>query len=63
LNLYQYHVDMPGLKAAYHWNCVGCHEVMDGPTGCQDCHARTVEGDTFYRANASDTSTSGTSGH
>lgn len=63
LNLYQYHVDMPGLKAAYHWNCVGCHEAMDGPTGCQDCHARTAEGDAFYRADASDTSTSGTGGH
>ncbi|MGK2905202.1 MAG: cytochrome c3 family protein [Desulfuromonadales bacterium] len=63
LNLYQYHVDMPGLKAAYHWNCISCHEEMDGPTGCQDCHTRTPEGDAFYRADAAASTTSGESGH
>ena len=63
LDLYQYHIDMPGLKAAYHWNCVGCHEQMDGPTGCQDCHTRTSEGDSFYHADASGSSTSDESGH
>ena len=63
LDRYQYHVDMPGLKAAYHWNCVGCHEQMDGPTECQDCHARTTEGDAFYRADASGTPASGSDGH
>lgn len=47
---YQYHVDKPGLKAAYHWNCLGCHEEAGGPTGCEDCHARTVAGDEFYRS-------------
>lgn len=47
-DLYQYHIDKPGLKAAYHWNCVGCHEQMDGPTDCLDCHERTPEGDAFY---------------
>ncbi len=47
---YQFHIDKPGLQAAYHWNCVGCHEAMGGPTGCQDCHARTPAGDAFYRA-------------
>jgi hypothetical protein len=52
LDLYQYHVDKPGLKAAYHWNCMGCHEAMDGPTGCQDCHVRTAAGDAFYHADA-----------
>lgn len=52
-DVYQYHIDKPGLKAAYHWNCIGCHEQMDGPTGCQDCHARTPEGDALYRANVS----------
>ncbi|MDT8440488.1 MAG: cytochrome c3 family protein [Desulfuromonadales bacterium] len=52
LDRYQYHVDKPGLKAAYHWSCVGCHEVMDGPTGCQDCHARSAAGDAFYHADA-----------
>ena len=63
LDLYQYHVDIPGLKAAYHWNCVNCHEAMDGPTGCQDCHTRTPEGDAFYRADATGSSTSAQSGH
>lgn len=53
LDRYQFHVDTPGLKAAYHWNCVGCHEAMDGPTECLDCHSRTPEGDAFYHADAS----------
>jgi len=51
-DVYQFHIDTPGLKAAYHWNCIGCHEQMDGPIGCQDCHARTPEGDAFYHADA-----------
>lgn len=50
--IYQFHIDRPGLKAAYHMNCVGCHEEMDGPTECQDCHARTPEGDAFYHKDA-----------
>lgn len=49
-DVYQFHIDTPGLKAAYHWNCIGCHEKMDGPTDCQDCHARTPQGDAFYHA-------------
>lgn len=61
--IFQFHIDVPGLKAAYHWNCLGCHEKMDGPTGCQDCHARTPAGDAFYHAEASGTTTSGKSGH
>ncbi len=52
LDRYQFHIDTPGLKAAYHWNCVGCHEEMDGPTGCEDCHALTTEGDAFYHKDA-----------
>ncbi len=59
LDLYQFHIDKPGLKAAYHWNCIGCHEEMDGPTDCQDCHARTPEGDAFYHIDATGSSTSG----
>jgi hypothetical protein len=47
-----YHNDKPGLKAVYHLNCISCHEEMDGPTGCQDCHARTAAGDEFYHADA-----------
>lgn len=29
----------PGLKAAYHQRCMGCHkEMQKGPTDCQSCH-------------------------
>ena len=29
----------PGLKGAYHRQCIGCHESMKiGKTGCTDCH-------------------------
>jgi hypothetical protein len=45
-----YHIDKPSLKAAMHWNCIGCHEKMQGPTGCQDCHQRTKDGDAFYNS-------------
>ncbi len=45
-----FHVDMNGLKGAYHQNCLGCHQEMDGPTGCQDCHARTELGDELYHS-------------
>jgi hypothetical protein len=61
-DVYQFHIDTPGLKAAYHWNCMGCHEKMDGPTDCQDCHARTAEGDAFYHADAQPSASHG-SGH
>lgn len=61
LDRYQFHIDTPGLKAAYHWNCLGCHEEMDGPTGCQDCHTLTPEGDAFYHKGA--TAPAGESGH
>jgi hypothetical protein len=62
-NRYQFHIDMPGLKAAYHWNCVGCHEQMDGPTGCQDCHTRTASGDAFYHENAVHAEAAGSAAH
>lgn len=45
-----YHVEKPGLQGAFHRNCMGCHEENDAPTGCEDCHARTDEGDRFYYA-------------
>ena len=45
-----FHVDVTGLVGAYHQNCLGCHQKMDGPTGCQDCHARTEAGDKFYHS-------------
>ncbi len=31
----------PGLKDAYHGQCIGCHKEMDmGPRGCTECHAK-----------------------
>ena len=45
-----YHRDKVGLKAAYHIRCMGCHQEMGAPNGCQDCHARPDAGDKFYHA-------------
>ncbi|MEN8141636.1 MAG: cytochrome c3 family protein [Thermodesulfobacteriota bacterium] len=42
----------PGLKAAYHQGCLGCHQEMGGPVGCQDCHAMTENGEKFYHTGA-----------
>ncbi len=39
-----YHIDKPTIKGALHLQCLGCHQVDDGPTGCLDCHAFTPEG-------------------
>ena len=36
--------DRPGLKVAYHRQCVGCHIAMDiQKQGCTDCHAARAE--------------------
>jgi hypothetical protein len=43
-----YHSDMLGLKGAYHQNCLGCHQEMDGPVGCEDCHAKTDAGEKLF---------------
>lgn len=45
-----YHVDKIGLKAAYHIRCMGCHQEMDAPNGCQDCHQRNDAGDKLFHA-------------
>jgi hypothetical protein len=45
-----YHRDKPGLKAAYHVSCLGCHQKMGGPTGCQDCHKRNDGGDALFKS-------------
>lgn len=34
-------LNMPGLKGAYHLQCMGCHKEM-GPMGCTECHAKKV---------------------
>ena len=46
----RYHLDKPGLKGAYHHNCLGCHTENGGPTGCQDCHVRNAKGDALFRS-------------
>ncbi|WP_243370504.1 cytochrome c3 family protein [Geotalea sp. SG265] len=43
-----YHQDKPGLKGAYHLNCMGCHQKMGGPTGCKDCHPMNKTGEALY---------------
>lgn len=35
-----FHLEIAGLKRAYHINCLGCHQEMGAPTGCDDCHAK-----------------------
>lgn len=36
-------LNMPGLKGAYHLQCMGCHQEMDsGPKGCTECHSKKV---------------------
>lgn len=52
LDTNRYHRDKPGLKVAYHQNCMGCHEQMGGPTGCQECHSRNETGDSIFHAGA-----------
>ena len=60
----RFHLDKPGLKAAYHLNCLGCHREWGAPTGCQDCHALTEEGEAFYRTGEQAPASSGhESGH
>lgn len=45
-----FHVGKPGLKGAYHQNCISCHEQIGAPTGCQDCHARNDKGDQLFHS-------------
>jgi hypothetical protein len=37
------HPERLGLKAAYHQQCIECHqEAGKGPVGCKDCHSKNV---------------------
>jgi len=45
-----FHADKIGLKGAYHRNCFDCHQQMDGPTGCEDCHAKTDAGEKMFHS-------------
>lgn len=46
----RYHIDVTGLKAAYHLKCLNCHLEEGAPSECVDCHARTDAGDRFYHS-------------
>jgi hypothetical protein len=35
-----YHLYTAGLKRAFHQQCMGCHEEMDVPNECNDCHLK-----------------------
>jgi hypothetical protein len=39
-------IAQPGLKGAYHRNCMSCHQDWDKDTACEVCHERKVEGQT-----------------
>lgn len=64
-NTQRFHEDKPGLKAAYHLGCMGCHAKKGGPTACTECHGLTTTGNAFYRSGefAPKPGKSGKSGH
>jgi len=37
-------IAQPGLKGAYHRNCLACHEEWDNDTACEICHEKAVPG-------------------
>ncbi|MDY0389635.1 cytochrome c3 family protein [Desulfobulbus oligotrophicus] len=43
-----YHIDKPGLKGAYHLNCIPCHVEKNAPSHCEGCHAMTDAGKDFF---------------
>jgi hypothetical protein len=45
-----FHKEKPGLKGAFHLNCIGCHQETGGPTGCEDCHAMNEAGEKRFNA-------------
>ncbi len=45
---HRFHVDITGLKGAYHLKCLNCHIETGAPTECVDCHERTDAGNRFY---------------
>lgn len=46
-----YHIDKPALKGALHLQCLGCHHMEGGPTGCTDCHDFTPAGKKRFAVN------------
>ena len=49
-----YHIDKPGLKGAYHLNCVPCHIKKNAPSHCEGCHALTDAGKQMFRVDVQD---------
>jgi len=49
-DIHLFHVEKPGLQGAFHQSCLECHKKYEAPTGCQDCHVRTEEGDKFFHS-------------
>ena len=53
-------LDKPGLKGAYHRQCMNCHRQMEsGPLGCEECHKErerlAVSGEELARKYVQDT--------
>jgi hypothetical protein len=47
-------LEKPGLKGAYHRQCMLCHRVTGkGPLECEGCHTRRAPGDTVAPVEAS----------
>ena len=38
-NLIHENIEQPGLKGAYHRQCMGCHQEWSDDTACEICHA------------------------
>lgn len=49
-----YHIDKPGLKGAYHLNCIPCHVEKNAPSNCEGCHALTDAGKAFFHLDGKD---------
>ncbi len=58
-----YHIDKPGLKGAYHLNCIPCHQKKNAPTGCTGCHDLTEKGKDFFHLQAAMGSDTNAKGH
>jgi Ni/Fe-hydrogenase subunit HybB-like protein len=37
-------ISQPGLKGAYHRQCLGCHTEWDRDTACEVCHEKSADG-------------------
>ncbi|MDW7678919.1 MAG: cytochrome c3 family protein [bacterium] len=42
-SIIQENITKPGLKGAYHRQCMGCHQEWSGDTACEICHASKAQ--------------------